>query len=301
LALVVPRHGLKLAASEEFLLGSLVLAGAVMPTYRSLHFALAQPWVANAVLLSVAGSVGWYAYSSRAVKRTALALRVAEDTARRRVASGGVATGAALALLAADAADHGALVAWAALRERRDADRRATARANAEGGAGWDAGWWVAEAGARPEDHPRADGPAGAGAAAETNLPGLWDRGSESDPQGDPGAAGEAVAEKVNDSAADVDGAVVRWLASALARSSESAATPAGDAAAAGGVAAALLGLRVSDHLSALEALGLAVNANADAAGVEAGDLRGVVLGLRAVAAPTTTNTGTASAVSNSS
>lgn len=297
LALVLPLHKLKLAASEEFMLGSLVVAGAIMPTYRSLHFALEQPWVANAVLLSLAGSVGWYTYSSRAVKRTYLKLRIAEETAQRRVANGGYATSSVLSNLATEAKHHSALVAWAALREKADVDRRATARANAAGGAGWDASLWVSSAeveedkedSARSEDHhSRPMTPAGNRDINSSHYLELWNNtGANARENEDDNDESQVLSEDTRN-ATEVDGAVACWLAAALAHVQGNATTSANPALEPGSSAAALRHMCASSHFSGLEALGLATNvsrelvseADADYAG------RGVVLGYRSRVVP---------------
>jgi len=294
LALVLPLHKLKLAASEEFMLGSLVVAGAVMPTYRSLHFALEQPWVANAVLLSLAGSVGWYTYSSRAVKRTYLKLRIAEETAQRRVASSGYATSSVLSTLATDAAHHSALVTWAALREKADVDRRATARANAAGGAGWDAGLWVGQD--KKSESKLHEGHHRSGPVAprdqridSTHLPELWSSHGMNTTE-DRDANESEVYSKGMENAEEVDGHVARWLAAAMAQVQGNATpSPVKPESAPGGVDAALRRLRPSDHLSSLKALGLAATHEPRGAVVEGdveGSSRGIVLGHRALAVP---------------
>lgn len=297
LASVLPLHKLKLAASEEFMLGSLVVAGAIMPTYRSLHFALEQPWVANAVLLSLAGSVGWYTYSSRAVKRTYLKLRIAEETAQRRVASGGYATSNVLSNLAAEAKHHSALVAWAALREKADVDRRATARANAAGGAGWDAGLWVSsekdeedeEDSARIDDnHSRPMTPAGNRDNSSSHYIELWNHIEANARENEDANYESQVHSEETWNATEVDGAVERWLAAALAHVQGNATTSANPAVEPGSSAAAIRHMSASDHFSGLEALGLATHvsresiseADADCAG------RGVVLGYRSHVVP---------------
>ena len=50
----------------------------VYKAYRSLHFALEQPWVADAVVVSLVLSMARLVWSSFDVKRTYLKLRVAE-------------------------------------------------------------------------------------------------------------------------------------------------------------------------------------------------------------------------------
>ena len=69
---VLPGSRVELATSEQFLMLSFLALGSVMPAYRSLHFALNQPWVANAVLGSLAGAVAWTAYSGAAARYVSL-------------------------------------------------------------------------------------------------------------------------------------------------------------------------------------------------------------------------------------
>jgi hypothetical protein len=83
-----------------------------MPTYRSVHFALEQPWVANLVLGSLAASILKIVYSSFQTSHAYLALEVHRFSDNYISANGGHSVFSVLHELAEEVEDNATLLAY---------------------------------------------------------------------------------------------------------------------------------------------------------------------------------------------
>lgn len=114
LPMLLPGWKLRLTASESFFIVGALMAGSVMPIYRSLNFVLEHAWVAKAVLGSLAATIAYAAYSARSHTRACLQLQVCETVLNLDGASG-AAVPAILGLKASEARTNEMLLAYACL------------------------------------------------------------------------------------------------------------------------------------------------------------------------------------------
>lgn len=98
--------------TTQFFLLSLIGAGSVMPTYRTIHFALEQPWVANLVVGSLAASILKIVYSSFQTSHAYLALDVYQYSDEFISASGGYSVFKVIHELAEEVEDNATLLAY---------------------------------------------------------------------------------------------------------------------------------------------------------------------------------------------
>lgn len=110
--LLLPTSHATIASSEQVLLLTLIGLGSVMPTYRSVHFALAQPWVANLVWGSLAASILKIIYSSFQTSHAYVDLEVHKFCDQHIAASGGHSVFSVLRELAEEVDNNATLLAY---------------------------------------------------------------------------------------------------------------------------------------------------------------------------------------------